>query len=135
MLPRGSWDCASPRCRRRYWRSTSRSSRKSNRVMAGEGTTMQAVASGQRRMFWLKVGLLAFFAVVAGRLVQIQVLDAARYREQARRQYEVRERLPAARGNLYDRNSRVLVSNAIGVSFGADRKMLGGEAGDAATRF
>ncbi len=103
--------------------------------MAEQGTPMQAAALGRRRMFWLKVGLLAFFVVVVGRLVQIQVLDASRYRDQARKQYEVREKLPAARGNIYDRNGRVLVSNAIGASFGADRKMIGDQAGEAAARF
>ncbi len=105
------------------------------RAMAEQTTPMQLIGNGQRRILWLKVGLLLFFAVVAGRLVQIQVLDASRYREQARRQYEVRERLPAARGNIYDRNSRVLVSNAMGISFGADRKMIGDEAGETAARF
>ncbi len=103
--------------------------------MVEQTTPLHFIRHGQRRLFWLKVGLLAFFALVAGRLVQIQVLNASRYREQARRQYEVRERLPAARGNVYDRNGRVLVSNAMGVSFGADRKMIGDDAGEAAGRF
>ncbi len=103
--------------------------------MAEHITSMHGTRRGGRRIFWLKVGLLAFFIVVAGRLVQIQVIDASRYRDQARRQYEVRERLPAIRGNIYDRNGRVLVSNAMGVSFGADRKMVGDDAGEAAGRF
>jgi cell division protein FtsI/penicillin-binding protein 2 len=103
--------------------------------MGGQTTSTNAARHGQRRLLWLKIGLLAFFALIAGRLVSIQILDAAQYRDLARRQYEVRERLPAARGNIYDRNGRALVSNAVGVSFGADRKMIGDDAGEAASRF
>ena len=104
-------------------------------MMVGQSTPMYAIRHGQRRLFWMKVGLLLFFAVVAGRLVYIQVLVAPHYREVARRQYEVRERLPAARGNIYDRNGRALVSNAMGRSFGADRKMIAEDAGEVASRF
>lgn len=89
----------------------------------------------QLRLMWLKIGLLASFAVVAGRLVQIQVIRAAEYQEKARRQSEVQERLPGTRGNLIDRNGRILVSNTIGVSYGVDPKMLKGDPGEIAGRF
>ena len=85
-------------------------------------------------MFALKVGLLLFFALVACRLVQIQVLEARRYQEIARKQSEVKVALPAARGNIYDRNGALLVSNAIMVSLGADPKMMGTDAGQFVAR-
>ena len=86
------------------------------------------------RMLALKIGLLVLFAAVACRLAQIQVLDAGRYQELARRQSEVRVTLPAARGNVYDRNGTLLVSNAVMVSLGADPKMIGSDAAAFATR-
>ncbi len=86
------------------------------------------------RMFALKVGLLLLFAVIACRLVQIQVLEARRYQEVARRQSEVKVVLPAARGNIYDRNGALLVSNAIMASLGADPKMMGTDANEFAAR-
>ena len=86
------------------------------------------------RMLALKIGLLVLFAAVACRLAQIQVLDAGRYQELAHRQSEVRVTLPAARGNVYDRNGTLLVSNAVMVSLGADPKMIGSDAAAFATR-
>lgn len=73
----------------------------------------------------LKIVLLLLFATIATRLVQIQVVDSSKYREIARRQYEARVVLPAARGNIYDRNGKILVSNTTQVSFGADPKIVG----------
>ena len=34
-----------------------------------------------KRVLWLKIGLLVFFAVVAGRLVWIQVIQSPKYKE------------------------------------------------------
>lgn len=81
------------------------------------------------RSFNLRVGLLkiffaAFFALLASRLVQVQIVDAEKYERLARRQYESRVTLPAARGKIYDRHGNVLVSNASFVSFGADPEMV-----------
>jgi cell division protein FtsI (penicillin-binding protein 3) len=87
------------------------------------------------RFLVLKVVLLLFFLVIALRLVQIQLIDSGTYREIARRQYEAKVILPAARGNLYDRNGKLLVSNTMMVSFGADPKMIGNQADAIATRF
>jgi cell division protein FtsI (penicillin-binding protein 3) len=75
------------------------------------------------------------FAVVAFRLVFIQVIKARDFQAEARRQYEVRERLPGTRGDLYDRNGRDLVSSTMGVSFGADPKMIGDQRDEIAGRF
>lgn len=77
------------------------------------------------RILMLKIALLLFFLVVAVRLIQIQVLDAGTYQEIAQRQYEAKIVLPATRGSIYDRDGRILVSNTMYVSFGADPKILG----------
>lgn len=78
--------------------------------------------------------LLAFAAVVV-RLVQIQIIESGRYKDIARRQYEVKVPLLAARGNIYDRNGKTLVSNATAVSYAADPKMAGAHAAAIAERF
>ncbi len=88
-----------------------------------------------RRVLWLKIIMLLFFVIVAARLVQIQVLDAGKYKEIARRQYEVKVPLLATRGNIYDRNGKVLVSSAMAVSYAADPKVVGSSAEAIAERF
>ncbi len=87
------------------------------------------------RMLVLKIALLLFFAVVSMRLVHIQVIDGTRYQEIAKRQYEAEVILPAERGNIYDRNGKILASNTTYVSFGADPKAVGNNAGIVAERF
>jgi cell division protein FtsI/penicillin-binding protein 2 len=86
-------------------------------------------------MLLLKVALLIFFAVVALRLVHIQVIESSRYQDIAKRQYESTVILPAERGNIYDHNGRILASNSIHVSFGADPQIVGSNAADVAERF
>lgn len=88
-----------------------------------------------RRMRGLKIVLLFCFVALAARLVHIQIIRAGAYREQARRQYESRMDLPAARGTISDRNGRVLVSNTMYVSFAADPSVAGGDRDDIAAQF
>ncbi len=51
----------------------------------------------RRRILTLKIGLIVFFLLLVARLVQIQVLNAPEYQEAARRQYEAKVNLPAAK--------------------------------------
>lgn len=88
-----------------------------------------------RRIRVLKLAFLVAFALIAARLVKIQVIDAPRYRAIADRQYKVRVDLPAARGTIYDRAGRVLVSSAMSASFAADPHMVGTDAAEVASRF
>lgn len=87
------------------------------------------------RLFTLKLAFALFFVVIAGRLIQIQVLEASKYQTIARKQYEQTFILPAVRGNMYDRNSNVLASNSMFVSFAADPKVVGDNADDLAAQF
>jgi cell division protein FtsI (penicillin-binding protein 3) len=87
----------------------------------------QSRKGSRARLLAAKIVFLLLFAVVASRLVQIQAVESGRYKDMARRQYENRIDLPAARGNIYDRNRRVLVSSAMDVSFAADPRMLGAD--------
>jgi cell division protein FtsI (penicillin-binding protein 3) len=76
------------------------------------------------RVLVVKIVLLVFFVLIGWRLTQIQIVDAAKYQQIARRQYETRLDLPAARGNIYDRNGNVLVSNSMFTSYAADPKIV-----------
>ncbi len=104
-------------------------------TMNRSGDPRAALRSGvQGRMLTLKIGLILVFAAIACRLVQIQIIDAKKYQEIARKQSEVKVTLGAARGNIYDRNGAVLVSNAVMASLGADPKMMGSDASGFAAR-
>ncbi len=87
------------------------------------------------RMLLLKIALLLCFAVVAVRLVDIQVLKASRYRALAQKQYEQREPLVASRGTISDRNGNILVSNTMCMAYAADPKRLGDKCEAVAEQF
>jgi len=88
-----------------------------------------------RRSSALTLLLLVAFAVLIGRLVQIQVLKAPYYQEVASRQHSERVALPATRGYMFDRKGNLLVSNTPDVSYGADPVMIGDQAQTVARRF
>jgi len=87
------------------------------------------------RLLFVKVGLLAFFTMVAVRLVQVQVIEADRYQEIAKKQHEARFDLRAARGNIFDRHGQPLVSSSMSVSFAADPSLVGDDGQRIAQRF
>lgn len=80
------------------------------------------------RLLAVKIVFLLFFVFAGARLVQIQLLESAKYQEIARKQYEAKVPLTAQRGNIYDRNGNVLVANSQFVSFAADPKIAGEDA-------
>jgi len=85
----------------------------------------EASSLSRSRFFVLKLCFLVFFAVIVVRLVKIQVFDSSKYKSLARKQYERSFVLPATRGNIFDRNGNVVVSNTMYVSFAADPKIIG----------
>ena len=87
------------------------------------------------RLFFLKFALALAFVAIVGRLVKIQIIDGAKFQAVARKQYEQKFILPAVRGNIYDRNGNVLVSNTMFVSFAADPKIIGNTIDRVADRF
>lgn len=97
-----------------------------------EASPSQKVLS---RLLWLKIVLLLFFGVVAGRLVQIQVINSEEYVKRAQRQYEAKVPLLASRGNIYDRNGKILASTTMAVSYAADPTAVGDDAEEIAERF
>lgn len=80
------------------------------------------------RLLAVKIVFLLFFVLAGARLVQIQLIESAKYQEIARKQYEAKVPLTAQRGNIYDRNGNVLVANSQFVSFAADPKIAGEDA-------
>jgi cell division protein FtsI (penicillin-binding protein 3) len=92
-------------------------------------------AKARGRFITLKLGFAVFFVVIAGRLMEVQFLQASKYQSMARKQYELTAALPAVRGSIYDRNHNVLASNSIFVSFAADPKVVGENADEIARQF
>ncbi len=87
------------------------------------------------RILLLKIGLVLFFALIAFRLVQIQVIESSKYKKIAKKQYDVKVPLLASRGNIYDRNGKILASSSTAVSYAADPKIIGNDAVKVAERF
>lgn len=58
----------------------------------------------KNRLHMLSVAVAIVIGVLAFRLVVIQVVDHKRYTDRAKRQWYVKLRLPARRGNIFDRN-------------------------------
>jgi cell division protein FtsI (penicillin-binding protein 3) len=85
----------------------------------------EIMSLSRSRFLILKLFFAIFFAVIFIRLVKIQVIDAGTYKDLARKQYERSFVLPATRGNIFDRNGNVIVSNTILLSFAADPKIIG----------
>ena len=76
-----------------------------------------------------KSGLLVLFFGVAflliiGRLFFVQVIEGARYRDLAKKQYESKVPLRAERGRLTDRNGRDMATMMKMTSFAADPTVL-----------
>ncbi len=107
--------------------------------MTQDDTTISAPDEREKsfrvRYMFVKLLFVLAFGAVSFRLVQIQVLEAGRYQEIARRQYEQKLALPAERGYIFDRNGNVLVSNTRFVSFAADPKIIGTRAAKVAEVF
>ena len=62
----------------------------------------------RRHFIILTAFLVAWTAIIAGRLIQLQVLDHKSYLQQARRQQEQTVEISPVRGVIYDRNLRPL---------------------------
>lgn len=82
----------------------------------------------KHRLLIVKIIFLLAFIVAGARLIQIQVIESKTYQEIAKRQYEARVPLLAQRGNIYDRNGNLLVTNSNFVSFAADPTIAGDDA-------
>ena len=71
--------------------------------------------------------ILAFvfgFSLVVGRLFWVQVMEGARYRELAKKQYDSRVALRAERGRLFDRHNRDIAGTMRTTSFAADPTLI-----------
>lgn len=73
-----------------------------------------------RRLTVAFVCLMGFFAIIAGRLVQLQIVEADQWRELARRFQEGTVTIPAPRGRIYDRNGVLLAEDTRAISVAVD---------------
>jgi len=104
-------------------------------VYAGNAAPIPPRRKGRGRYILFKLVFIALFAVILGRLFQLQVIDSSRYQEIAKRQYEMQTELPASRGIVYDRNGNILISNSQNVSYAADPLIIGNKVDQVARRF
>jgi cell division protein FtsI/penicillin-binding protein 2 len=73
-----------------------------------------------RRLAITLVCLLVFFALVAGRLVQLQIVQADQWKHLAKRFQEGTLTILAPRGRIYDRNGLLLAENVRAISVAVD---------------
>jgi penicillin-binding protein 2 len=69
------------------------------------------VGEFRRRFRWLIAGMLVAFLLLVGKLVQLQIVEGAVHREQARRNIVGEIRLATTRGVIRDAFGRVLAAN------------------------
>lgn len=89
---------------------------------------VQKIINPQKKKYWkfwlvmtvLNIGLL----FVVYKLFSIQVIHGNDYREQARRQHEAKVNLSAERGNIYDRNGKLLASTVQSASIAIDPNVI-----------
>lgn len=73
-----------------------------------------------RRLTVVFVCLMSFFVIVAGRLVQLQIVEANQWRELAKLFQEGTVTIPAFRGRIYDRNGVLLAEDVRAISVAVD---------------
>jgi hypothetical protein len=84
---------------------------------------------GQRRLVLLRVIVLGLLALLVARLWDLQVLASEHYQTLARNDFVRDVVLPATRGEILDRNGRVLVGNQASWSVLVDPGQLGSAEG------
>ena len=65
-------------------------------------------SESQKRLYWLSATLLAWAALIALRLVQLQVVRYGEFHERAQKQQQRTFEVSPRRGNIYDRNGHEL---------------------------
>ncbi|MCS7197580.1 MAG: penicillin-binding protein 2 [Candidatus Bipolaricaulota bacterium] len=73
-----------------------------------------------RRFIVAFVCLMSFFMIIAGRLVQLQIIEADQWRAWAKRFQEGTVTIPAFRGRIYDRNGVLLAEDVRAISVALD---------------
>ena len=79
--------------------------------------------------FRAKVGFISFvflliFTIILFKLINVQIINSAKYKIAARKQYEEKIKISPSRGLVYDRNMNVLISNSLQYSFAVDPTMV-----------
>jgi cell division protein FtsI/penicillin-binding protein 2 len=78
----------------------------------------------ERRITVFMVFFTLLLAVIFYKLFTIQVIDSAKYRLAAKKQYESRISLKPSRGIIFDRKMNAMISNVNMYSFAADPNMI-----------
>ncbi|MBX7045534.1 MAG: PASTA domain-containing protein [Ignavibacteria bacterium] len=81
-------------------------------------------ASFRAKVGFISLVFLLIFSVILYKLVNVQIINSAKYKIAARKQYEEKIKITPSRGLIYDRNMNVLVSNSLQYSFAVDPTMV-----------
>ncbi len=81
-------------------------------------------ANTDRRIVLFMAVFALLFLVILYKLFTIQVIDSAKYKIAAKKQYESKISLKSSRGIIFDRKMNSLVSNIVMYSFAADPNMV-----------
>lgn len=76
------------------------------------------------RLRVLALCVFAGFIIILGRLFYVQIIKGAEYRARARKQYETKVELRPQRGNIVDREGRIIATTVQSASYAVDPKMV-----------
>lgn len=91
--------------------------------MVNPGNNNSISGNSRRISFFILLFVLLMLTVLV-KLFEIQVVDSAKYKLAAKKQYESRISLRPERGLIFDRKMNALVTNATSYSFAADPNMI-----------
>ena len=81
-------------------------------------------AFSPQRIRLILIFICSIYCIAAMRLFYIQIIKGGEYQEKARLQYEIVVQMIPQRGQIFDRNGRVIAMSVNGFSYALDAKMI-----------
>jgi len=92
--------------------------------MAKRKQVIDVMPDSRKELNIVMVLILTFLCLVVGKLFSLQIVKGDEYRQKAKLQHESRISLNAKRGNIYDRNGRLLATTINSISIAVDPELL-----------
>ena len=81
-------------------------------------------AFSPQRIRLILIFICSIYCIAAIRLFYIQIIKGGEYQQKARLQYEIVVQMIPQRGQIFDRNGRVIAMSVNGFSYALDAKMI-----------
>lgn len=81
-------------------------------------------AFSPQRIRLILIFICSIYCIAAIRLFYIQIIKGGEYQQKARQQYEIVVQMIPQRGQIFDRNGRVIAMSVNGFSYALDAKMI-----------